>query len=100
MLKNYQTWHEPTRQMTSGVRVLPGLTEFPGPLPAVLHYARTEPGTQSWTVNGAEYTIAATEDPASGLWWSEVEIEAPAGAVAGDPVVVTIDGETLTLEVE
>jgi hypothetical protein len=65
---------------------------------AVLHYATPSAGAHVWVVNGAEYTETPVLD--SGLWCSELEVEAPDGSVAGEEVRVLIGAETLVLEVD
>jgi hypothetical protein len=65
--------------------------------PATLHFARTESGAHTWTVNGGAYNVAATLDAESGLYWSEVTVQTPTGSASGEEVTVTVDGETLTL---
>lgn len=59
------------------------------------HHAQPKSGTASWTVNGATDSAPLVEDAASGLWCDEIEVQA---TVAG-PLVVTCNGETLTLTV-
>jgi hypothetical protein len=74
-----------------------GLRTTADTTPATLHFARTESGAHTWTVNGGAYNVAATLDAESGLYWSEVTVQTPTGSASGEEVTVTVDGETLTL---
>jgi hypothetical protein len=97
MRRTYINEHAPTGEQTVTQRIEVGVNATAETTPATLHYARTESGAHTWTVNGGAYNVAATLDAASGLYWSEVTVQTPTGSASGEEVTVTVDGETLTL---
>jgi hypothetical protein len=99
MRHQHVSLHDPTGVVTSQTVLAPGLgaVDYTETTPATLHFARTESGAHTWTVNGAAYNVAATLDAESGLYWSEVTVQTPTGSASGEEVTVTVDGETLTL---
>lgn len=84
----------------TGAFVTPGLRadtqQIPadGTTPAKLHYAAPELGPHLWSVNGVTHTELAALDIATSLHWSEIEVT----ALVPGPVVVTVGGETSTIE--
>jgi hypothetical protein len=66
---------------------------------AVLHYATENDGPHTWLVNGAPFVVASVMDAATALYCSDILLLAPVGALVGDEVIITVGGETITLEV-
>lgn len=80
--------------------ISPGLSADPETIPAdgvtvaTCHFAREEPGTVTWDVNGTTTVELLIVHIETGLWTSEIEVVASQPG----PISVDVDGENLTIQ--